>query len=255
MPRKATKAAAKPASKPRRGRPPGAKNKPKPDKPLSAAAQRAKAEIARMEAENLLRPVKPKVTDFDSHSAPSTSARKKRTEVYVSVMQAAIEFSSTYNTIRVRIDKAGLKPDPAAGVENVYRLRDLLRVMYGIGGEGDENGEEIRDPFRRQAVAKSKLMEIQIAEKKGQVVQIAEVENELARVGKIVAQTYDSIPDILERDAGLTGQQLVIVEQALDRSRLALAERIVETPEVDAEETPAAKTAKAADLLLEEAGE
>jgi hypothetical protein len=178
------------------------------------------------------------VAQFEGHSAPvAATALKRRTEVYVSISQAAIECSSTYKTVAMKFSKASLQPDPSAGVPNVYRLRDVLRVLYGIGAEGgEEEGAAIRDPFRRQAVAKSQLMELDIAKRRGELIPIAEVEIELARVAKIVSQTFDTIPDILERDAAVGGPQLAVIERHLDRARSELATKIEipeEEPEVD----------------------
>jgi len=53
-----------------------------------------------------------------------------------------------------------------------------------------------------------------------------DVRQDVAKVFKSLAQTLDSLNDVLERDAGLSPEQAAVIEQLLDREREKLYVRL-----------------------------
>ncbi|EIT69462.1 hypothetical protein WQQ_30440 [Hydrocarboniphaga effusa AP103] len=82
------------------------------------------------------------------------------------------------------------------------------------------------DAFRRKALVQSQREELKLAAERGEVIPADEVQDEISRVLKLVAQKLDQIPDILERDCGLSGRAVEIIERELDKLRQNLADEL-----------------------------
>lgn len=145
--------------------------------------------------------------------------------LHVSISQASEETGMTRETVSRRIAGAGLLPSGQRGGSPVYRLRDVIGVLYGgVSESGELDISKIADPFKRKAAVQAEREAIELAEKRGELIQALDQELESARVMKLFAQTMDAIPDILERDCGLGAEQVQRVEDELDKLREALAD-------------------------------
>jgi hypothetical protein len=139
-----------------------------------------------------------------------------------SIRAFAEEFGVDRDTLSRRITEGGVA---AAGSERghpVYRLRDLHRVAFGTETDPDK-----LDPFRRKAHYQCELEKLRLAQERRELIPRIEAEQEQARNMKIIARTFDTLPDVLERDVGLSGVALSRVERALDVARIELHRQLV----------------------------
>lgn len=152
--------------------------------------------------------------------------------VLLSLRQMAEETGFDRGTIARRIDEARLKPGGKRGGHPVYRMRDVLKLLFQPGGE-DFDPDEL-DPFKRRAYYQGELEKMKVAQERGELVPRMEVEREQARVLGRVVQFCDTLPDIIERDVGATPIQLEAIERAVDKLREDLyADLVAEDDDAD----------------------
>lgn len=125
----------------------------------------------------------------------------------------AQEFSLSRDVLRRLLAEAGVTPSGKRSGHPVYRLRDVLQAVQ----RGQQT--EQMSPYARHALAKALLAEDEIRLRRGELLERHDVEQEQARILRLVALNRDTLPDILERDAGLSAAQVAIVERVLDRER------------------------------------
>lgn len=122
------------------------------------------------------------------------------------------------------IPKADRGQYPLAGCVRGY-------VTYlqnaGVNAEGNLDPEKL-DPFKRRAFYQGELDKLKVAVERSELVPSFEVEQMFATVFKQVAEFFDTLPDILERDCGATSQMVLKVEALLDRLREELHKQILE---------------------------
>lgn len=140
--------------------------------------------------------------------------------VHVTITAMAGEVSSTRETITKRIADANLQPSGQRGGFPVYRLKELLAALH-------QTTDGYRDPdklpaFERNAHYKAEREKLDFERELGLLVPFQDVERSNAHIFKCVARSYDTLPDILERDCGLTPAALAVVERHLDAARLEL---------------------------------
>lgn len=142
--------------------------------------------------------------------------RRARTQlvavsVLVSVTDIAHAFGRSRETVARRL--ADLRV-PAAGKRRggpVYSLRDAVRAMLEADAE--------RDPFRRKADLQAEAIALQLSVKRGELIHVDDVREAYAAALKPVRLALETLPDMLERDAGLTPAQVARAERAIDEAR------------------------------------
>jgi hypothetical protein len=105
----------------------------------------------------------------------------------------------------------------------------------GTGVRGARPKTEQNDAYTILAKARAKretykarLEELKYREATKELVPVREFELALASGFKAVVAALDSLPDVMERDAGLTGAQVEKVQAVIDRIREDLYARIVD---------------------------
>jgi hypothetical protein len=146
----------------------------------------------------------------------------------LSIRQLAEECGFDRDTIAKRIRNAGLIPAGKKGGHDVYRLREVLPVLFKMGEDGKQDPEKL-DPFQRKAYYQAEREALELSVSRRDLIPRIECEEEDARVFKILAQACDTLPDILERDCGLSGEQLFVVEKVLDNAREQIYQELVES--------------------------
>lgn len=153
--------------------------------------------------------------------------------VHLSISSFAEEFGITRETAAKRIAAAKLKPSAKRSGHPVYRLRDIIELT-----RVDESGQidpEKLTPFERHAHYRAEHEMLVVGTMRGELVPRIEVEQEQARLMKVVSQTFDTLPDRLERDCALTPQMVATVEHSLDQARSEMHKIAAEAePEDDA---------------------
>ena len=99
-----------------------------------------------------------------------------------------------------------------------------FRLEYGIGQGSDAEDKKALDPEsmpskERLDWYKGTKERVLLQAKCGELIPVYEYETALAKVLKILAVTLESLPDVLERDAGLTGSAVLRAQEVCDRVR------------------------------------
>jgi hypothetical protein len=130
-------------------------------------------------------------------------------------------------TVANRVRAARIAPVDKRGGYDVYLLGDLLDAVFIRDDSGQIDPARL-PPFERKAhyQAEHEMLTLQTA--RAELVPRIEVEQEQARLMKIVAQCFDTLPDLLERDCAASSQMVATVERRLDRVREELYKLAVE---------------------------
>lgn len=153
---------------------------------------------------------------------------------HLSISALAVEFGQTRETVRKRLADAGITPSGKRAAYPVYRLKDALPAL--LGG-GDQSDPDKLDPYRRKAFYQGEHEKLQLQVARRELIPRIEAEQEMAAMAKIVAECFDTLPDILERDCGLAPAILDRLEGALDRTREDLYTRLSDDEDDDAGST------------------
>jgi hypothetical protein len=135
--------------------------------------------------------------------------------VNLSISQLAGELELTRETVRKRVADAGVKAAGKARGHPLYRLRDAIRACLA----GPNVDPTQLDPFRRKAHFQAETAELHLDIERGELLRADDVRTAYAAGMKPIALMFDTLPDVLERDAGLTEQQVSRVEEVLDELR------------------------------------
>lgn len=150
-----------------------------------------------------------------------------------SIARLADEFGMDRRTAAKRLREAGVPPTGKRGANDVYRLADaapaLIDRVAGAAG-GADGVVDPRDlpPMERRAYFQSENERLKAETTTGMLVPAAEVESDYAELVKKVVQFFDTLPDVLERKAGLTPDQVIKVQEQCDRVRQSMYEAIIE---------------------------
>lgn len=147
----------------------------------------------------------------------SLGSQSSELGMWLSLSTLASEFGAARETIKKRLEAAGVNADRVRNGHPVYRLRDALRAWQAAPESGFD--PDALDPFRRKAFYQSELEKMRVQTEAGELVPRIEVEQEQARIAKLVAQFFDTLPDVLERDCGANALLLSKLEDKLDRVR------------------------------------
>ncbi len=152
---------------------------------------------------------------------------------HLSVRAFAEETGQDRETLAARVRTANIQPSGQRGGRPVYRLRDLLRAAYVTTDDGEIDPDKLR-PFERHAHYKAEREKLNLQVERGELLPSLHVEQRYAAMFKTVAEVFDTLPDVLERDCGATALLLAKIESRLDAAREALYSRLIETPDDDA---------------------
>jgi len=126
------------------------------------------------------------------------------------------------------IPKEGRGEFPLAGA-----VRGYINFLRQTGASSEIDPEKL-DPFKRRAHYQAEAEKLVLQQKRGELVPRIEMEAEQGRVAKIVTECLETLPDKLERDAGLTAKQAAIVEKACNVVREQMYQLQIEDGDVRA---------------------
>lgn len=142
-----------------------------------------------------------------------------------SVNRLSAELGIDRRTLAKRLE--GLKPatekHTARGIDREWYLSAVVEHLYR-----PTEGERL-DPQHEKArldAARADLAETQLGKVRGELIPAVEYERALSDGFKTVAMTLESLPDLLERDAGLPGPAVDRAIQVIDRLREDLYRRL-----------------------------
>lgn len=123
------------------------------------------------------------------------------------------------DTISRRIE--GLAPDGKEAGYPTYNFRKVIDAVYK-GAQGvDDNGiptapRDLKDYYDAQ------LKRIEFEKQTAQLIPASDVYQAIAEINKKTSLAFSTLADVLERDAGLTPEQIKVVERVCDDIRLNL---------------------------------
>ncbi|MGL5285666.1 MAG: DUF1441 family protein [Aeromonas sp.] len=133
------------------------------------------------------------------------------------------------DTIRKRLNEAGVKPCGKVSNAPVYHLPDAMQAIFAQQVvSADRMDPDKLDPKGRLDWFKSEREKIALGREVKELIPSDEVRDDLARVLKTVAGFFESLPDKMERSRCFTPIQLEALEAACDDFREALYEEITE---------------------------
>jgi hypothetical protein len=151
------------------------------------------------------------------------------TGVHISAQAYAEETGVDAETVRARLRDLGAQPSGEFRGFALYRLRDLHRALMSAAG-GHVDPDKL-PPFQRHAYYKAERERLNLQVEQRELIPVIEVERDSANVYKLVAQTLDTLPDVLERDCALTPDVVARIEAALDGARNELRAAIARLAE------------------------
>ena len=178
----------------------------------------------------------PPATSDDEGRVPYEPETPLPRGLHVSITQLSEETGKTRETIARKLAAAKVPPSGEVRKLAVYRLRDALRVLY-LGLEDGSVDPDKLDPHSRHAHYKAEREKQSLAVEAGELIPREAYRDEAARVVKLVAQTLDAIPDLLERDCALAPDQVMRVQGELDKLREKLAGSLALDEEPDGDRT------------------
>lgn len=116
-----------------------------------------------------------------------------------------------------RLSLANVKPAGTCSGHPVYKLSDAVPAILGMHNGGDPDDPRTLPPEKRRAWYQSERVRVELEVSNGKLIPVAEVE--MAEFVKRAVQFLQTLPDILERDAGLTPEQVQRTQDCIDRLR------------------------------------
>ncbi len=150
--------------------------------------------------------------------------------IRLSIARLATEFGMARETVTKRLQAAGVPADGKRNGHPVYRIRDacpaLIDSAQSVDDEGNPDPRTLA-PDKRKSWYQSELARLTVETNARNLIPAAEVEQEWAAAMKHIAQFLDTLGDRMERDCGLTPEQVKLVQDSADRLRSSLYEAIV----------------------------
>lgn len=159
----------------------------------------------------------------------ATTAQPERSRW--SISRLAVEFGMDRRTISALVE--GVQPAGTERGNAVYSLRDVAvpisKWLQGQPGQvtlasGEEVDPKSLPPRERDWFYSSEKSRIAAEREARLLCQSFAVEQELRKLAAPVAQMLETLPDLLERDAGLAPEQIALVREIVDAERNRCAE-------------------------------
>jgi len=148
--------------------------------------------------------------------------------VHLSLGTWATALEVSRDVLRRVLTEAGVQPAGKKSGHPVYAAKAVVDawVKHLTGGEAAD--PDALRPFERKAHYQAEHEKLRLQVERGELVPSIEVEQGHGRIFAIATQAFDTLPDVLERDVGLSPLQLVRVEKHLDETREALYQALIE---------------------------
>lgn len=129
-------------------------------------------------------------------------------------------FGMHRDTVRRRLQDAGVEPVSRHGNQPLYALTDVGPALYGAASFPAEGMDPAKLPPKdRKDWYQSENERLKFEKDQRHLVPDDEVAREMAILVKAVANGLDSLPDELERECGLTPEALEKVQAKIDAMR------------------------------------
>jgi hypothetical protein len=148
-----------------------------------------------------------------------------------SISRLAELFGHTRETVSKKLKEGGATPSGKKSGYPVYKIKDVA-VLNGGASEQESPDFENIDPDKlhpkdRDSWYASELKKTKLEKDKAQLLDKNEVAYKLSHTLKKVALTFDTLADVLERDVGLSPEQITKVNFIADNIRQELADSLI----------------------------
>ena len=155
----------------------------------------------------------------------------KQEDSHVAVFDDLLWTATRYSDV-LKIDRRvvaqGLNAAPSQTVKGrqVWHVRDGMPAIFRrvLGVESSDVPAHPRDRLDHYRAERERL---RLEQETGSLIPAAEVESVTAEAMKTLAQTLDTLPDVLERDAGISGEAVQIVQRVIDSARESMYSDVV----------------------------
>lgn len=152
--------------------------------------------------------------------------RTKDGQTLFTISRLSREFKKDRKTVTKRLEGTPASGVDARGYEG-WTLDVAAPLLLQIAAPDAHLPDAKYSPFNEDKHYAAQLKKLELERQLGQVVPIADVRRTWAEVLKTVVAWVQALPDQLERAAGLTPQQVQMIEQRVDELRGDLHAEIV----------------------------
>jgi hypothetical protein len=152
----------------------------------------------------------------------------------MSIARLAEAFGMARETVAKRLAMSNIVADRKRNGYPVYKLRDACEALINPGGYDEEGQPDPKKlpPESRNAWYQSEIRRMDVEMRAGQLIPAAEVEATYAELIKAQVQFLETLGDQLERDAGLSPEQVELVNESVQQQRQSLYSRMTEDVDV-----------------------
>lgn len=144
----------------------------------------------------------------------------------------ATKFSDVFKIDR-RVCQQALETVPyrMSGKRQLWHVRDgvpaIFRRVWGLSDVADAVNPAKMPPKDRLDHYRAERERIKLAQEVRVLIPAAEIESAVGEAFKALAQTLDTLPDTLERDAALPPESVMLVQRVIDTAREILFESLI----------------------------
>lgn len=138
-----------------------------------------------------------------------------------SISRIAEAIQKDRRTVAKLIQEAGIPPAGTRRGNPVYALGDVFDALDRGSRPPVAGGIDVNEllPQDRKAWFQSENERIKLEKELRHLVPDHEMAREMSRFAKNIAAALESLPDVLERDAGIEGEALDVVQRVADEFR------------------------------------
>lgn len=143
----------------------------------------------------------------------------------LNVSQLARAFSLHRQTVRRRIEDAGIEPCDVERGTRLYRVGAVARALV-VPDLAARSGPDGLAPVQRKAWWQSEAARVAVEREQARLIASSAFHRELASMLKNIAAALESLPDVLER-AGSDLDVLERIEAETDRQRQSMYDALI----------------------------
>lgn len=146
-----------------------------------------------------------------------------------SISRLAEAFGVARRTVSARL--IPIKPAGERRGSPVYHIKDASAAILQVGGRGGGIMPDLDQfPEARKAWYQSENERLKFEKEIRQLIPESDVARNMAFLAKTVAAGLDSLPDLLERDAGIEPNAIELVIDVIDGLREVIADVLAKGP-------------------------
>lgn len=153
-------------------------------------------------------------------------------DVALTIRELAVGFGVAHDTAQRRLTEAGVRPIARRGSAPQYTLREAAPCLASYCVTSRTVDPDTLPPLAQRTYWQSRNERLKHDKSVGLLLEAADVEQQFAALVKLLAQFFDTLPDVLERDVSLTGEQVERVQSACDAVRAEMFSRVTTQEDV-----------------------